>query len=200
VVASIPTSDDEVFSKYFSHIKWLVSKRGISRDNVEDISMVLMTKFVEKNVLGDYNPDRKSDYVDPNGYHRTANFKTFLSGFVNSYLRHFSERDRVEAYRSSLSTDMRWGENSDIPLLDYLGVSVTDMTDAVEAEELIGHVMQYLKTVPGKDITLFFEFVILQVREHGKMDAKELAEMFEVTTATIYNWLKKLREAFEVCM
>lgn len=196
MTVSVPSSDAEVFEQYYPHVRFLVSRAGIRKDHVEDYAMALMVKFVEKGVLNHYDPERTSE-VD--GVSRTANFKTFLSGFVNAYLRYFAHRDAINASRSSFSSDMRLGENADIPLLDYLGLTVSDDTDEVEATDLIRAVKKSLKVKGMENLSLFFEIVLLQVHEYGKVDVKELSEMFEVTRSSIHNWLKKLRVEFEEC-
>lgn len=189
---AVPKSEAEVFEQYYSHVKFLVARAGIRKDYVEDYAMTLMIKFVEKGVLQDYDPDRVSTV---NGVARTANFKTFLSGFVSSYLRYFAHRDALEAHRSMITSDAKIGE-SETPFLDYLGMVVEDDTDIIEATELIERVRKNLKS---DKMALFFEMVLLQVHEYGKVDVRELSEMFEVTRSSIHNWLKKLRTEFENC-
>lgn len=192
----VPSSEAEVFEQYYAHVKFLVSRAGIRRDYVEDYAMALMVKFVERGMLGKYDPEYLSE-VD--GIQRTSTFKTFLSGFVNSYLLGFAKRDSINASRSLYSSDMRLGDNYDIPLLDYLGITVSDDTEEVEAADLVRAVRASLEKSGKKNLLLFFEMVLLQLEEYGKVEVKELAEMFEVTRTTIHNWLKKLRAEFEKC-
>lgn len=195
MVTSVPNSEAEVFEQYFPHVKFLVARAGIRPDYVEDYAMNLMIKFLEKGILNQYNPDRET-VVE--GVKRTASFKTYLSGFVNSYLRHFKERDNIHKDRSRISTDMNvsLGDN-EVPLLDYFGVFVSDNTDRIEAREIIEHVKMSVSEHPR--LSLFFDFVILQVIEHGKIDVAELSELFDVTKSTIHNWLAKLRVEFDKC-
>lgn len=194
MTVKVPSTEAEVFEQYYPHVKFLVSKAGIRKDYVDDYAMILITKFMERGMLRKYDPEHLSE-VD--GIKRTANFKTFLSGFVNAYLRSFAKRDAINAGRSFYSSDMLVGENKDIPLLDYLGMSVSDDTQDIEVAELIQTVRNRLKF--HENLSLFFEMVLLQVEEHGKVEVGELSEMFEVTRSTIYNWIKKLRVEFEKC-
>lgn len=192
----VPNTEAEVFEQYYPHVKFLVSKAGIRKDYVDDYAMVLITKFMERGMLKKYDPTHLTE-VD--GVNRTTNFKTFLSGFVNAYLRSFAKRDAINASRSFYSSDMQMGENKDIPLLDYLGMSVPENTEDIEVAELIQTVRDSLKKSGSQNMSLFFEMVLLQVEEHGKVDVGELSEMFEVTRSSIYNWIKKLRVEFEKC-
>jgi len=194
VTVKVPSTEAEVFKQYYSHVKFLVSRAGIRKDYVDDYAMILITKFMERGMLKKYDPEHLSEV---NGVKRTANFKTFLSGFVNAYLRSFAKRDAINAGRSYYSSDMLMGENKDIPLLDYLGMSVSDDTQKIEVDELIQSVKDRLKS--NENLGLFFEIILLQVEEYGRVEVGELSEMFEVTRSTIYNWIKKLRVEFEKC-
>jgi RNA polymerase sigma factor (sigma-70 family) len=187
---AVPTSDAEVFETYYPHVKFLVQRAHIRPENVEDYAMTLMAKFIEKGVLTDFDPNHESG----------ANFKTFLSNFVNAYLRHFAERDAINAYRSRLSTDIRVGEKNDVPLMDYMGQVVSDDTETVEVSELVNSVRAQLLKAGDEKMCLFYEMVLLQNEEHGKVDVDELAKLFGVTRSSIYNWRKKLREVFEQCL
>lgn len=187
---AVPVSNAEVFATYYPHVKFLVQRAHIRSENVEDYAMTLMAKFIEKGVLTDYDPNHESG----------ANFKTFLSNFVNAYLRHFSERDAINAYRSRMSTDMRVGEHQDVPLMDYLGKVIEDSTEEVEVSELVTKVRKALEAEGNKKMCLFYEMVLLQMEEHGQVDVEELTVLFGVTRSSIYNWRKKLREVFEQCM
>lgn len=199
MTAVVPTSEAEVFRQFYPHVKFLVTRAGIRKDYIEDLSMNLMIKIMEKDILGQYDPQRKSEFRGADGELKTTSFKTYLSGFVNSYLRHFASRDAIEASRSRVSTDIYVGENGDTPLLDYLGVSIPDGTEEVEVSFLVESVKNRLLNHKNSRMALFFDMILLQVEEHGKIDIQELAEMFEVSRTSVHNWLKKLREEFERC-
>lgn len=198
MTVSVPDTEAEVFEKYFPTVKYLVSKAGIRNAYVEDYAMNLMVKFLEKGILQQYDPERTTDF---NGTQRTSSFTTYLYGFVNAYLRHFAKRDAILAQRSFYSTDVQVhatkGDSSEgIPLMDYLGITVSDNTDDIEAEELIQRVRD---RISNPKLLLFFDMVLLQVEEHGKVDIGELTELFEVTRSSIHNWIKKLRAEFDAC-
>lgn len=197
MTAVAPKSDSEVFAEYYPHVKYLVRKAGIRHDFVEDYSMMLMEKFIAKNVLNDYDPSYVSE-VD--GTPRTANFRTFFSGFVTAYLRHYVKRDRIDAQRHSTSIDAKVksqnNEDSDILFLDLVHKIEPDL-QGPEFDELISNVRRQFEG-NGK-MLLLLDLVLLQMEEYGELDWPELAEMFEVTRTTIYNWKKKLTEAFERC-
>lgn len=196
MTVQIPKTQEEVFRQYYPHVKFLVARSGIRRDYVEDYSMLLITKFMERDMLNLYDPTHTTEV---NGVMRTANFKTFLSGFVSRYLKHFAARDKINASRSAYSSDVRLGENNDTPLLDYLGITVSDDTDTVEVDELIDRVKKSLQDPKKERLSEFFDIILLQVEDYGKVNTRELSEIFEVTRTTVHNWLKKLRTEFEQC-
>lgn len=197
MASTVPESNAEVFAEYYPHVKYLVSRAGIRPDYVEDYAMMLMEKFIAKNVLDDYDPTHVSEVA---GEARTASFRTFFSGFVTAYLRHYAERDRINARRSLLSTDMpvkiTQDDTSDNTFLDLI-FPVQPDTEALEVDDLIRTVR--LRLAGNKKMLLFLDLLLLQVEEYGEIDVKELAEMFEVTTSTIHNWKSKLREVFDKC-
>lgn len=188
----IPKTDAEVFSGYYSRIKYLVSRSGIRSDYVEDYSMTLVEKFIRKEVLSDFDPEKRFEEQ------RTATFLTFLSGFVRSYLWHFAERDRILADRSAYSTNHSFldSEDSEVLAIDTQ-VSYTDDLSSVEVDYLIQQARRRYGTTDRE--RLFFDAVIQQARETGKVNGSELATTFGVTRASVHLWMKKLREVFREC-
>lgn len=190
VVATVPKTDAELFESYYSHIKFLVGRAGIV--NVEDVGMILMEKIIAKGLLDQYNP----------GHESGANFKTFLSNFVVSFLRHYIEREAKERYRNPISNDMKVKMGNDESAGEgyyYLDLLVHEDADtgSVEASELVENVRKTLKDDPK--LSTFFDFVMFQVEDYGKLEVAELADIFGVTRSTIHNWRNKLREVFAQC-
>lgn len=198
MTVSVPETEAEVFKQYYPQVKRLVSKAGIRSLYVEDYAMNLMVKFLEKGMLEQYDSERTTEF---DGAQRTSTFKTYLYAFVKAYLRHFAKRDAIMAHRSFYSTDVQVNMDNDessdgVPFLDFLGITTSDDTEDIEAEELI---RQVRSRIDNERLLLFFDMVLLQVDEHGKVDTTELADLFEVSKQTIHNWLKKLRVEFDAC-
>ncbi len=183
-IAQVPSNDAEVFKDYFSLIKWHVAKAKISDGAVEDYAMLLMERFIEHGLLKQYDPSR-------------ANFRTFLSGFVKSYLRHFKEQDLKHAERTYLSTDYTVGEDKDTLILDLQGYHAPDQIEEAEAEISLARIRAKLVQENEEKLLLFFDVLMLQMKEHGKLDVSELTELFGVSSQTIYNWKKRLRPYFK---
>jgi RNA polymerase sigma factor (sigma-70 family) len=181
----IPETNAEVFRDYYPLIVWHVGRAGIENGEVEDEAMSLMARFIENGVLTDYDPDMEG----------AASFRTFLSGFVLSYVRHRAHRDRIRRDRSAISTDetVSFADGGEVSLLDWLGKVTEDDTSEAELRASL----ETITTKIPKELSLFLSIVLLQVEEHGKIDRKELAEMFGVTRETIRLWLNKIRPIFD---
>lgn len=194
----VPATNAEVFEIYYQHIKFLIRKYGFHEELVEDMAALLMLKFVEKDVLSDYDPTRLSSN------NKTANFKTFLSGFVMSYLFHYMSREirrrDHEAYSLNYSYTL---EDGDTDLwLDQLPEGRVDDEYEYQTVDLIIDIRNFLQENPKvmgpkhAPVTLetFFSSVMRQVEEQGQVNSKELQEEFGVSKTTISNWLRTLRE------
>lgn len=183
-IAQVPTSDAEVFENYFALIKWHVVRAKISDGAVEDYAMILMERFIQHGLLAQYDPSK-------------ANFRTFLSGFVTSYLRHFKAQDLKQVERSYLSTDFTVGDKDDTLILDLKGYSAPDKFGDAEVNVQVEAIRKKIEDLGDEKFLLFFDVVMLQIEEYGQIDVAELEELFGVTRSSIYNWRKRLRGYFE---
>lgn len=181
-IAQVPSSDAEVFQDYFALIKWHVVRAKISDGAVEDYAMTLMERFIQHGLLAQYDPSK-------------ANFRTFLSGFVTSYLRHFKAQDLKNADRSAMSTDYTVGDN-DTLILDLKGYHAPDRIEEAETNVSLERIRHKIVESGDTKLLLFYDMVILQIEEHGQMDVAELTTLFDVSSQTIYNWKKRLRPYF----
>lgn len=195
---TVPATNAEVFEIYYNHIKFLIRKYGFHEELVEDMASILMLKFVEKEVLADYDPSHAS----------TANFKTFLSGFVMSYLYHHMTRERrkrdIEAYSTDYSYTLDDG-SMDL-FIDQCPETYVSDEENIETLDLIIDIRKYLSENPkvmakqtrAVKLEDFFSKVLEQVETQGSVNGKELAAFYGVSTTTISNWMKILRQHVEV--
>jgi hypothetical protein len=196
--APVPATNAEVFEQYFAHVKYLIRKYGFHEELVEDMASIMMLKFVEKDVLSDYDPTKV------HGNNKTANFKTFLSGFVVSYLYHYMSREirrrDIESFSLNYSYEL---EDGDTDLwIDQIPEGRVDDEYDYQTLDLIIDIRNYLqenpkvmgqKQAPVK-LEEFFAAVMAQVEKYGECNSKELQEQFGVSKTTISNWMKILRE------
>lgn len=198
----VPDSFEDMFANYYHYVVRQVMACGISKENSEDVAMKILIKFYEKDVLSDYNPDFETTH---SGTTRKAVFRTFLTGFVNVYVRHFVDRQRIHKHREGFSADtviIQGADGSqDQTWLDLNAGSVEDDYDRIEVESLVYDIRAHLLTITkarSKDLCDFpklFELVLEQVYLGGSVDTKELANVFGVSLTTINtSWLPRLRK------
>lgn len=195
----VPESFEDLFDHYYKFVVSLVSTFGIDYHNAEDVSMTILMIFFEKDVLSDFNPEFVSEF---GGVERTAVFRTFLSGFVRTYVRHYVDRQRVLRRREGFSTDTvvaGGGAEQEMTWLDVAGPLYEEEFDSLYEEELVKSIRDHLATVAPKNnqdlcnLPKLFEAVLAQTRADGKVNTEELAAHFGVTRQSINNWQKRLR-------
>lgn len=192
----VPADYSELFQHYYGFVKALVIKYDILPNNVEDVSMAILEKFFQNDVLRDYDPEFTSTH---DGVVRKALFRTFLSGFVKSYVRHHRERQYTTSAREPIIVDGVLLVNGEsIPWRDVhaYALSREDSHDEMYDAELVESIRVHLKTVqsfsrcPLPDL---FEACLAHAEWFGRPDTKQLALQFEVSENTIRARMKALR-------
>lgn len=190
----VPRDYEDLFRHYFPHVKRLVSSYRVDPQSVEDVSMTLLTKFVERESLEKYSETATFTH---GGEEKTAKFSTYLSGFVFAYVRYLAHRERLTKHREVVAFDApglngpgspSWGEMMLPP--------VEDSHEDLYAAETTQHIRSHLRTLPvkrGADLVLLFDLICTQVAEEGTIVVKDLAALFEVHQNTIRNWIALLR-------
>lgn len=191
-----PTDYTELFDNYYDYVQRLLYRAGIERQNLEDVSMSILLKFYEKDVLSDYSPEYKAVH---NGVEKTATFMSFLSGFVLLYARHYRDRQNIMAKRSHAFPET----DSEAP--PAFPTAVVPEYDNLYMEDLVHTVSAHLNDVPRLprarfDLSDLFPRVVRQVEENGAISSTELAAEFGVTSETIRNRLKDLRTEVKVAL
>jgi hypothetical protein len=190
----VPATYDELFAHYYPYVLKLI-RPYIDEANVEDVAMTIIMKFIEKDVLVDYDPAAKRRDGSE------TSFITFLSGFVFAYLRGFVTTQQKQHYRYPISTDkevtrsVEGGTGSSTWLDVYGGGYEEEFTDLTDAEFLM-RVRAHLASQEHKwekPVALLFEFIVMQLDEHARIRRDELAELFEVSVTTIFRMLQMLK-------
>lgn len=201
----VPDSYSEMFQHYYIYVVKLVTNLGITPQNAEDVAMVILTKFIEKDRLPDFDPEYVSEH---GGVKRKATFRTFLSGFVATYVQHQRTIQMKQTYREGQSTNQpvahSAGTNEGAEWIDLYGPKVTDDHDALAEADLLRQIRVQLAQIPSRNtqdrcnLSYFFEAVLAQTEDKGKADVAELALQFGVSKTTIQNWIKRLRTEVSV--
>lgn len=95
-----PANYEELYIHYFDAMKAMVAKAGITPSNVEDVAMAILTKFMEKDALAEYDPHKLFDTGDRPKFkgprHRTARFTSYLRRFVYLYVKQHLDAQAVQ--------------------------------------------------------------------------------------------------------
>ncbi len=168
-----------------------VQKWGIDAQNAEDIAQTILTTFFEKDALSDFNPEYESEYK---GVRRKAQFRTFLTGFVGVYVRHYRDRQGLQRTREGMSTDtpVRLSDEDESTWIEEFGPEVVE-----EYEDL--HFVDFVLSVRGRltgdeQLVNLFNAIVRQVHNDGALNTTELAEEFGCSRTAIRNRIQKLRD------
>lgn len=194
----VPANYSELFEHYYPYVIKLVRSFNIAEDDVEDVAMIILTKFLEKDSLSHYDAEHITKAGKP------TEFLTFLSGFVSAYIKHYVHRQYVLRRRHPVSVDTEvsshGGGQPAVPWMEVYGPKHYDDHREVEDEQFLARTRAQLATVPvvGKrDLSLLFEMIVLQLEETGRMNMEELSNLFDVSWGSINNWVKALRNYVE---
>lgn len=201
----IPSDYAELFREYYLYVTLLVRKAGIPKDEAEDVAMSILTTFMERDALREYDPELR---VMRGGAERTTLFRTFLGGFVLIYVRHYRERLNVRRSREGLSTETvmftEAESGHEVTLIDLEAEPVIENYDALMTEDLINDIRQHIATVPNRnandrmDMPQLFEVILKQIAEHDQIRTQELSDTFGISKASTFKWLRRLRDEISV--
>jgi hypothetical protein len=189
-----PASYEDLHRDYFPTVVRLVAKAGVWAQNVDDVAMGLMVKFLEIDILGQYRPQHT--YSD--GTVRSVKFTTFLTHLVLLYTRHPRHRLNVHYQREiNVVTDQFYQGEFDPQ--EEQGPSPDEVLDRLEYVDMLYFVSTALGRLQAsrrsdlKMDTLFL-CVADQIEQTGKINVQQLALRFSVSATSIRAWLKRLEE------
>lgn len=98
-----PKDYADLYESYFGFMKSIVAKAGIIREDVEDVASEILLKFMEKDALSWFDPDRVFDAGEnprtPGPRERPARFSNLLRSFTQLYCRQHLDKQRNFARR-----------------------------------------------------------------------------------------------------
>lgn len=192
----VPKSFDELFRHYYPFVTQLVIRRGIARQNADDVSQAILLKFWENDVLTDFNPEM----IVRSG--RRTVFGSFLGAFILAYLpRHWERQNKLLRFEFDLIDDdtSYTDQDSTESWLDAMGHTVEDDTTDIEEEELAMMIRAHLilsTPINGQDkcnLTDLFDSIRARTLVGDKMSVMSLVHEFGVSEPTMQKWLKRLR-------
>lgn len=191
VPTTIPASFTEFYRDYYSYVVRLVNRAGVPYQEAEDISQTILTRFYERGVLEQYDPNREQG----------AKFSTFVSSFVLIYVRHYRNRLlRLNAHELDL-LDRPVSSTDDLKSAwaDAHGYTHEDSYEELELSTLKNSIEERLSRVVKNDdrsacdLLKLFRMISDQVEEDGKHNTQVIADEFGVSVSTIKYWIAKLR-------
>jgi len=192
-VTAVPADAEELVRLYRPLVVSFARKQGIPPQDAEDVAHEILAREIENDILGQYDPD----FISPhNG--KPVTFRAFL--LQKAALRCRGHRDRLNrlADRNRLVCD-RPVDDDGTRWIDVFGGAEWDDYSELDGREFLDRMRSWLATrppVPGDscDLLALFDEVCREVREEGKVTAREAARQLGISDATASAWLARLRQ------
>ena len=192
-----PAGPDQLFREYFGYVRKIVaSTPAIPAQDAEDVAMEIMTRIVERDVLGMFDPDMRFNH---GGREVKARWRTFLTSQVQLYVK--GQRDRLGRQRKheSIILDAPVSEDDGVPLAELFGGTEDDVSH-LDADEWVRQAREFLAAVPRRssrdacDLVQLFDALVSQVSVTGEARVNETALRMGVSPAVTGRWMKWLRQ------
>lgn len=192
-----PSGPDELFRQYFGYTKKIVSSTpAIPSQDAEDVAMEIMTRLVERDVLGMFDPHSTFHH---DGKDIPARFRTFLTAQIHLYVK--GQRDRLGRQRKheAIILDAPVGEDDGASMADLFGGAEDDVSH-LDAAEWIRQARSFLATVPRRsgqdacDLVRLFDALVSQASATGEVRVNEMALKMGVSAAVTGRWIQWLRQ------
>lgn len=195
-----PDDYTELFIAYFPMMRGIVLKSGIAPEDVEDIAMEILIKFMEKEGLASYDPEKLHEVSNPDlpgPKYRKAKFRGMLRGFTAIYVMQFRDkqamRHKKEPYRLEMPVQgetLTWGDMLQAPEL----IEVSDV--ALSIRDALTGARRALVDMPkrGKrDLVACFDAAVAGGLLDGVVDRKRLGATLGVSESTVGAMLREIR-------
>lgn len=198
-----PDTYEELFLTYYPMLREIVARAGIASDDVRDVAMDLLTRFMERDGIAWYDPQYLHDTGEspdlPGDRYRTAKFKAMLRSWASKsvlsfrdkqMVRHRREPWRLEATWTAAGPDRTWAEHE-----DYAAEPLAD----VEVSVVIVHALQRSRRIlvgrstKKRDYARFIDLALQHGLLDGRLDRKALQEALDVSPSTLTQMLNELR-------
>ncbi len=206
--SAVPQDYAELFRLYYDFVVRLVSIKGIDDANKEDVASDLLVRFIQRRSLEKFDP---SLTFMRDGELRPANFRTYLSAFVESYVRGYRDRQQKNKTRESLILDVpvespnnggrvSWVELNAFEYGKSLPSHEDDVVSLVVQENMVASLRAYLATIPKRsagdqcDLVALLDAIVAQIRATGEYSVEALREKFGVSSTSMHNWVWWMKE------
>lgn len=198
-----PEDYAELFDKYFGMVRTVVLKAGIAPEDVEDVAMEIIAKFIEKEGLEGYDPNRLHEVKNPRKagpLKRTARFSSMLRGFAATYvLQHRDKqaiRHRKEPYRLEKPVTNEAGElaswGSLLRAPEVLEGSETSLS-VWEAVKRTRCALQDRPQRGRRNLVKCFDAAVRDGLCDGKVDRRAIGDELGVSESTVGAMMREIR-------
>lgn len=191
----VPANYTELHRNYRHFSEMVVQRSGVNWAEVPDITSHILTRFFERDMLKEFDPERG------------VKFTTWLGGFISSYVPYLNGKSKLDWKREGVSHEVVVGKSEsgeDITLYDVVAEKHHDKHDNLEYIELITAVRRHLAHVAPTnkndklDMVAVWDQIMLHQYEHGTIIVADIAKYFGVSLATGKNWVKRVKEHAQV--
>lgn len=199
-VLGCPNGYDEVFAEYFPMMRGIVAKSMITPDDVEDVAMDILLRFIQKDGLNYFD---LSKVTIPGTEARV--FRGMLKGFTATYVMQYRDkqmtRHRREPWRNETPVVIK-GTRDPVSWLEanFSETTSWELLDAEVAVDIRNALLKAKavlakKTTKHRDYAAFVTLCIEQGFLDGKLDRKAIQSSLGVSAATVTDMLKELKKA-----
>lgn len=184
-VTAVPTDYAALHRQYYGYVVALVMKQGIRRESAEDVASEILLRFYERDFLTRYDPD----YGGPG----KGRFVTFLTGFIELYVRgHRVRQQRMAERFPLLADDTPHGQGETLAVSQT--IEDTYNADFVEMVRwLRDSVRQETRLKTDRcDLSALLEVLLTQIIRDGSLSIQECMDTLGISQTTAYLWRKRL--------
>jgi DNA-directed RNA polymerase specialized sigma24 family protein len=199
-----PSGPEELWRLYHGDVLHLVRRTrmrdgspAIPVQDAEDVASEIMTRLLERDVIGMFDPDRVFTY---GGREVPARFRTFLKSVVDQYI--LGQRDKLGRHskREALVCDQPVSEDG-ASWAEVFGPSAEDSHDDLAAAEWLRQAREVLAREGGpassrgkRDMLALFDELAVQVGRDGVISRDRLCDRFGIAPGTASAWLARMRK------
>jgi DNA-directed RNA polymerase specialized sigma24 family protein len=181
-----PVDNEDMVRRYRGYMKGLVRKLGIPSQEADDVTNEILTRLMERDVIGMYEPDK-------------GTFRNFLSAQVARYTSGQRDKLRRSSTRELLMLDAP-ADNEGHPWIEIFGgAQIWDDYSALDAEQFVQRMRAHLATIErrsrrdGLSLVKLWDEIIAEIRESGEFTSARIQQRFSVSDTTASGWIRRLR-------
>lgn len=180
-----PENYGDLYTHYFGMMKSIVRRAGINAEDVEDVASEILCKFMEKDALTWFDPDKVIDAGEnprtKGPRYREARFSNLLRQFTSLYCRHWMDKQRNLAHREP----------------DFAKLDAAVTTSANDASQTTwGEANQDRWRSPEMEKSVEVHLVLASAMTSAEVDARYAAEDAEASaTETVWKLRKEAQSA-----